>query len=133
MLPREKPHACVAHAALTLVLCIPNRIAARSLPTRHLSAVTERAVPLLGYLEKVIYPRWPSLLAVSGHFVGISVILLSTRLPLTPIPLSNVVPALVIVVIVVISVASLEEDGLALDLWLLRETVPGAKWISHFW
>jgi hypothetical protein len=36
----------------------PNRITARSFPTRHLSALVQRAVPVLRYPEKVIHPRW---------------------------------------------------------------------------
>ena len=61
----------------------------------------------------------------------------------TPIPLSNVVPALVIALI---SLAYLEEDGLLLSIALLAavivltvelvvvwETVRGAKWIIGLW
>ena len=61
----------------------------------------------------------------------------------TPIPLSNVVPALVIALI---SLAYLEEDGLLLSIALLAaiivlgielvavwETVVGAKWIIGLW
>jgi len=61
----------------------------------------------------------------------------------TPIPLSNVVPALVIALI---SLAYLEEDGLLLSIALLAavivltvelmavwEAVLGAKWISGLW
>jgi hypothetical protein len=38
----------------------PRRIAARPLPTRHLAALVQRAVPVLRYLEKIVYPRWPT-------------------------------------------------------------------------
>ena len=38
----------------------PRRIAARPLPTRHLAALVQRAVPVLRYLEKIIHPRWPT-------------------------------------------------------------------------
>jgi hypothetical protein len=38
----------------------PRRIAARPLPTRHLAALVQRAVPVLRYLEKAIHPRWPT-------------------------------------------------------------------------
>ena len=38
----------------------PRIIAARPLPTRHLAALVQRAMPALKYLEKVIHPRWPS-------------------------------------------------------------------------
>jgi hypothetical protein len=48
--------------------------------------------------------------------VGIAVVLLSARLILTPIPLSNILPA---VVIALISLAYTEEDGLMLSICLL--------------
>jgi hypothetical protein len=70
-------------------------------------------------------------------------VILNTTLLFTPIPLSNVVPALVIALI---SLAYLEEDGLLLSIALLaavivlmvamaavRETILGAKWISGLW
>jgi hypothetical protein len=121
----------------------PRRITARPLPTRHLAALVQRAVPVLRYLEKVIHPRWPTPFEATKRLVGIVVVILSTTLVFTPIPLSNVVPALVIALI---SLAYLEEDGLLLSIALLAagvvlivelmavwETVLGAKWIVGLW
>jgi hypothetical protein len=121
----------------------PRRIAAYPLPARHLAALVQRAVPVLRYLEKTIRPRWPTPLEATKRLVGIVVVLLNTTLVFTPIPLSNVVPALVIALI---SLAYLEEDGLLLSIALLAavivlmvavaavwETVLGAKWISGLW
>ena len=51
---------------------------------------------MLRYLEKVIHPRWPTPLEATKRLVGIVVVILNTTLVFTPIPLSNVVPALVI-------------------------------------
>ena len=117
----------------------PRRIAVRPLPTRHLAALVQRAVPMLRYLEKVIHPRWPTPLETTKRLVGAVVVMLNTTLLFTPLPLSNVVPALVIALI---SLAYLEEDGLLLSIGLLAavlvltvalvavwETVLGAKWI----
>ena len=36
----------------------PRRVATRSLPTRHLAALMQRAIPVLRVLEKVSHPRW---------------------------------------------------------------------------
>ena len=121
----------------------PRRIAVRPLPTRHLAALVQRAVPVLRYLEKLIHPRWPTPLDATKRLVGAVVVLLNITLLFTPLPLSNVVPALVIALI---SLAYLEEDGLLLALALLAsvivlaielvavwETVLGAKWISGLW
>jgi hypothetical protein len=77
------------------------------------------------------------------HLVGAVVVFLNIALLFTPVPLSNVVPALVIALI---SLAYLEEDGLLLSITLLAsvvvlavklaavwETVLGAKWIFGLW
>jgi len=121
----------------------PRRIAARPLPTRHLAALVQRAVPVLRYLEKVIQPRWPTPFEATQRLVGTVVVILNTTLVFIPIPLSNVVPALVIALI---SLAYLEEDGILLSIALLAavmvltvvfmavwETVLGAKWIIGLW
>jgi hypothetical protein len=121
----------------------PRRIAARPLPTQHLAALVQRAVPVLRYLEKAIHPRWPTPIEATKRLVGAVVMILSATLVFTPIPLSNVIPALVIASI---SLAYVEEDGLLLSIALLAavivltvelvavwETVLGAKWIIGFW
>jgi len=121
----------------------PRRIAARPLPTRHLAALVQRAVPVLRYLETMIHPRWPTPLEATKRLVGAVVVLLNTIVVFAPIPLGSVVPALVIALI---SLAYLEEDGLLLSIALLAAiivlavasaavwgAVLGAKWISGLW
>jgi hypothetical protein len=121
----------------------PRRITARPLPTRHLAALVQQAVPVLRSLEKLIHPRWPTPLDATKRLVGAVVMLLNVTLLFTPVPLSNVVPALVIALI---SLAYLEEDGLVLSIALLAsvivlavgfaavwETILGAKWIAALW
>ena len=118
----------------------PRWIAARPLPTRHLGAVVQRAIPMLRSLEKIVHPRRPTPPEATKRVVGIAVMLLSARLLLTPIPLSNILPALLIAFI---SLAYLEEDGvmlsigllaalvvLAIDVGIVWEIVHGAKWIA---
>ena len=121
----------------------PRGIAARPLPSQHLAALVQRAVPVLRYFEKVIHPRWPTPFEATKRLVGTVVVILNTTLVFTPIPLSNVAPALVIALI---SLAYLEEDGLLLSIALLGaavvltvaaaavwQTVLGAKWIGGLW
>ena len=121
----------------------PQRIGARPLPTQRLAALVQRAVPVLTYLEKVIHPRWPTPIEATKRLVGTVVVILSATLVFIPIPLSNVVPALVIALI---SLAYVEEDGLLLLIALLAavivltvelvavwEMVIGAKWITGLW
>ena len=117
----------------------PRRIATRPLPTKQLAAVVQRSVPVLRYLEKAVHPRWHTPLEATKRLVGAVVLMLSATLVFIPIPLSNVVPALVIALI---SLAYLEEDGVLLLIAMLIavvvllvataaawEMVVGAKWI----
>jgi hypothetical protein len=110
------------------------------LPTRHLGAIVQRAIPMLRYLENVVYPRCPTPPGVTKPVVGIVVMMLSVRLIFTPIPLSNILPALVIALI---SLTYVEEDGLmlsiclvvgfaiiAVDLAMVWEISHGTKWIG---
>jgi len=121
----------------------PRRIAARPLPTRHLAALVQRAVPVMRYIEMIIHPRWRTPLEATKRLDGATILILSVTVVFTPIPLSNVVPAFVIALI---SLAYLEEDGLLLSIALLAavivmtaagaavwETIRGAKWISGLW
>jgi len=118
----------------------PRRIAEYSLPTPHLAALVQRAVPVLRYLEKAIHPRWPTPHEATKRLVGTVVAILSVSLVFVPIPLSNIVPALGIALI---SLAYVEEDGLLLLVGLINavivlgvefsavwEMIRGAKWIS---
>jgi hypothetical protein len=89
----------------------PRFITERWLPTPYFVRLGLRAVPLLRHLERVVHPRWPLAFDVGSRFVGVVVLLLSAVLLLTPIPLSNIAPA---ILVVLISLAYIEEDGLLL-------------------
>jgi hypothetical protein len=119
----------------------PRGIAARPFPTRHLAALMQRAVPVLRFIERMIHPRWHTPPEATKRLVGIVVVLLTVTVVFSPIPLSSVVPALMIALI---SLAYLEEDGLlllislstavvvlAIALVAVWETVVGAEWISR--
>jgi hypothetical protein len=121
----------------------PKRIASHPFPRRHLAALVQRAVPVLRYLEKIVHPRWHAMLEQSSRLVGLTVLLLSTVLVFIPVPMTNVIPAMVIALI---ALAWIEEDGLLLAMALsaaalvlavvvagIWETVLGAVWISRLW
>ena len=59
----------------------PRRIAAHPLPTRHLAALVQRAVPVLRYLEKMIRPRWATPLEATKRLVGAVVVILNITYP----------------------------------------------------
>src|SRR6266436_8930255 len=94
----------------------PHFIMTRRLPTNQLLWVGARAIHVLKYLEKLIHPRWPRTFEVAKRAVGVMVLLLTAVLLLTPVPLSNVLPAMVISLI---SLAYVAEDGLLLSVALL--------------
>jgi hypothetical protein len=108
----------------------PRWIAARNLPTQNLGAVVQRANPMLRYLEKAVYPRCPTPPEATKRVVGIAVMMLSARLILIPIPLSNILPALIIALI---SLAYTEEDGLVLSISLLIGFVVIALDLAMVW
>jgi hypothetical protein len=78
------------------------------------------AIHVLKYLEKFVHPRWPMTFEVAKRAVGVMVLLLTVVLLLTPVPLSNVAPAMVISLI---SLAYVEEDGLLLSAAFLAGIV----------
>jgi hypothetical protein len=119
----------------------PRRVANRPIPVRHFAALVQRAVPILRRIETLIHPRWRTPVDPTARLVGVAVVLLSSTLIFIPVPLSNVIPALVIVLI---SLAWLEDDGLLLAITLVSglvvstlalaavwETVRGAEWIGR--
>jgi hypothetical protein len=98
----------------------PHFIMTRRLPTKQLLRLGGHAIHVLKYLEKFVHPRWPMTFEVAKRAVGVMVLLLTVVLLLTPVPLSNVAPAMVISLI---SLAYVEEDGLLLSAAFLAGIV----------
>ena len=92
----------------------PRRLGQRQIGVHRLAALLGRIVPLLRYLERLVRPRWTTPFEWTKRVVGGAVLLLGLGL-LIPLPLSNVPPALTILLI---SFAYLEEDGILLCLAL---------------
>ncbi len=86
---------------------LPRRIAERPFDDRILARLIRRVVPVLRWLERFIRPRWATPFQSTKRVVGGSVLFLGIAL-LTPVPFSNVPPALIIGLI---AFAYLEEDG----------------------
>jgi hypothetical protein len=93
----------------------PDGLADRPLPARHLASVIQRFLPALKYLEQIAHPRWPTPHDATKRVVGVAVLILSLAVAFTPLPLTNIPPALAIALI---SLAYLEEDGLLLAIGL---------------
>jgi hypothetical protein len=99
---------------------LPHFIMARRLPTTQLLRLGCRAIHVLKYLEKAVHPRWPMTFGLVKPAVGVLILLLAVVLLLTPMPLSNVAPAMVISMI---SLAYVEEDGLLLSAGFLAAII----------
>jgi hypothetical protein len=92
----------------------PRMITSRRFSTQRLVRLVDRAVPVLRRMETVIHPRWKTPFDATTRVVGL-VVLALTSVFFVPIPLSNIVPA---VTIMLIALAYLEEDGVLLALSL---------------
>jgi len=90
---------------------LPRRWMERRLPSRHLAHLERRAIPALEHLEKIVRPRWPSLLKKVRPFAAFIGLLLTFLSLLAPLPLSNVPPSLICVLI---ALAYIEHDGVML-------------------
>jgi hypothetical protein len=93
----------------------PRWILSYRLPHRRLAVLFARAIPLLKYLERLIYPRRRPPFAAAQRVVGLVILLLCATL-LVPIPLSNLPPA---AIILLISLALIEDDGVLLAIALV--------------
>ncbi len=102
----------LGHSKLTF----PNWMATRELPRRPVDAVVRRVIPILAFIESAIYPRLATPPEATKRLVGLAIFILTVRLLLTPFPLSNILPA---VLIAFISLTYLEQDGLLLIVGLL--------------
>jgi len=118
----------------------PRRVAIHPLPTAALASIVRRGLPVVMFLEKIVHPRWHIPPDVSRCAVGIAVLIVGV-LFLVPLPLIQIVPA---VLVALMSLAYLEEDGLLLCLSLVGAavllatatmatwgTILGAAWISR--
>jgi hypothetical protein len=88
---------------------LPHFLAVRSIPTQRLARLAVRSIPLLKRVEVFIRPRWPTPFEATKRLVGMTILLLAVTL-IAPFPF-NIVPTLVIMLI---SLAYLEEDGILL-------------------
>ncbi|SDE57790.1 exopolysaccharide biosynthesis protein [Belnapia rosea] len=98
---------------------LPRHIAHRQVKPQHLAWTAGWAVPTLRCLERLSRPRWLTVQEAVRRLVGVTVLLLGALL-LVPVPLSNILPGLDLVLI---ACACLQRDGLLLCLGLLAALV----------
>ena len=93
---------------------LPHFLARRSIPKQRFSRLAGWAIPLLKRMEVVIRPRWHTPFQTTKRLVGLTILLLAETL-IVPFPF-NIIPTLVIMLI---SFAYLEEDGILLCISLV--------------
>jgi hypothetical protein len=93
---------------------LPRFIAGRRISTVRLAAVMLRAASALQRVEHFIRPRWRTPFETTKRVVGVVVLALAPTL-VWPFPFSHIIPALVVMLI---SLAYLEEDGVLLCIAL---------------
>ncbi len=107
----------------------PGFLARRRISKRRLARLIARINPVLRRIERVVRPRWATPFEATKMAVGLVVFLLAATL-LAPIPFSNIIPGLVIVLL---SFAYLEEDGIALCIALGAALVSLALVAATVW
>jgi hypothetical protein len=105
----------IAWPAIQMVLghrapLLPDIIARRHIEVGKLARAIRILLPRLQWFERLIRPRWPTLFQATKRLTGILTLLVGLTL-ISPVPFSHVVPALVIMLL---ALAYLEEDGIAL-------------------
>lgn len=98
---------------------LPSLVARREVDVDRLSRVIGIITPRLAWVERLIRPRWPTPFETAKRLTGIMMLLVGLTM-VVPVPFGHVVPALVIMLL---AVAYLEEDGLALLVALLAAFV----------
>ena len=93
---------------------LPHFLAARSISAQRFSRWTVRAIPLFRRMEVFIRPRWHTPFQTTKRLVGLTILLLAVTL-IVPFPF-NIIPTLVVMLI---SFAYLEEDGILLCISLV--------------
>jgi hypothetical protein len=94
---------------------LPGFIASRRISTARMARVCLRAAAFLQWIETFSKPRWQTPFQTTKRVVGVVVLLLAPTL-VWPFPFSHIIPALVIVLL---SLAYLEEDGVLLCVALV--------------
>jgi hypothetical protein len=98
---------------------LPSLVARREVDVGRLARVISIITPRLAWVERLIRPRWPAPFETAKRLTGIMMLLVGLTM-IVPVPFGHVVPALVIMLL---AVAYLEEDGLALLIALLAAFV----------
>lgn len=92
------------------VAILPTFISRRTISVNRLARAIRFVTPRLEWVERLIRPRWPTPFQATKRLTGIVMLLLGLTM-ISPVPFSQVIPALVVMLL---ALAYLEKDGVAL-------------------
>lgn len=111
------------------VAVLPRVVARRQIGIDKLARVVRAVAPRLRWIERLVRPRWPTPFQATKRLTGLVMLLLGLTL-LSPVPFGHVVPALVIMLL---ALAYLEEDGVALLIALVAALCSLAVTTATLW
>lgn len=94
---------------------LPRPIARREIAVDRLARIIRIVTPHLTWVERLIRPRWPTPFRTAKRLTGVVMLLLGLSM-IVPVPFGQVLPALVMMLL---ALAYLEEDGIALFVALI--------------
>jgi hypothetical protein len=124
----------IAWPAIQMVLghdraMLPRVVARRKIGVERLARAIRYVTPRLAWVERLIRPRWPTPFQATKRVTGLVMLLLGLSI-LSPLPFSQAVPALVIMLL---ALAYLEEDGVALLVALIAALASLAITAATVW
>lgn len=93
---------------------LPRFLAVQSLPRNRVAPLVNRTVAVIEVLERFVRPRWYMPFGATKRLVGLIILLLAATI-FIPIPLSNVLPG---ALAMLVAFAYLEQDGIVLSMAL---------------
>lgn len=111
------------------VASLPRAIERRQVRVERLSRAVRVVTPYLQRVEHLVRPRWPTPFHIAKRLTGLVMLLLGLSL-VSPVPFGHVLPALVIMLL---ALAYLEEDGVALLVALLAAALSLAVTGATVW
>jgi hypothetical protein len=124
----------IAWPAIQMILghhapVLPGALARRRIAVDRLARAIAIVAPRLRWVERLVRPRWHLGFLATRRATGIVMLLLGLTM-VSPFPFSHVIPALVIMLL---ALAYLEEDGIALAVALLAGLTSLAITVAALW
>lgn len=108
---------------------LPGFVARRRIRVDRLARAIRFTAPRLAWVERLVRPRWPTPFQSTRRLIGAVVLLLGLTM-VSPVPLVQLLPALVVMLL---ALAYLEKDGVALLVALAAALVSIAVTTATVW